>query len=79
MKRIHYEKIDSTQKEVWRKLENGIVSFDFIASNGESCIVSFSQSMQQMYKIRFFSEKEVEQKERDHSKHNGIIVASILK
>lgn len=60
------------------KLENGIVSFDFIASNGESCIVSFSQSMQQMYKIRFFSEKEVEQKERDHSKHNGIIMKSII-
>ena len=60
------------------KLENGIVSFDFIASNGESCIVSFSQSMQQMYKIRFLSEKEVEQKERDHSKHNGILVKSII-
>ena len=60
------------------KLENGIVSFDFIASNGESCIVSFSQSTQQMYKIRFLSEKQVEQKERDHSKDNGIIMKSII-
>lgn len=25
MKRIHFEKIDSTQKETWRRLENGII------------------------------------------------------
>ena len=34
MKRIHYEKIDSTQKEVWRRLENGIIISADIQTNG---------------------------------------------
>ena len=34
MKRIHYEKIDSTQKEVWRKLENGIIISADIQTDG---------------------------------------------
>lgn len=34
MKRIHYEKIDSTQKEVWRKLENGIIISTDIQTDG---------------------------------------------
>ena len=34
MKRIHYEKIDSTQKEVWRRLEDGIVISADIQTDG---------------------------------------------
>lgn len=34
MKRIHYEKIDSTQKEVWRNLENGIIVSADIQTDG---------------------------------------------
>ena len=34
MKRIHYEKIDSTQKEVWRKIENGIIVSADIQTDG---------------------------------------------
>ena len=34
MKRIHYEKIDSTQKEVWRKIENGIIISADIQTEG---------------------------------------------
>jgi len=34
MKRIHYEKIDSTQKEVWRRLENGIIISADIQTEG---------------------------------------------
>ena len=34
MKRIHYEKIDSTQKEVWRRLENGIIISADIQTDG---------------------------------------------
>ena len=34
MKRIHYEKIDSTQKEVWRKIENGIIVSADIQTEG---------------------------------------------
>ena len=34
MKKIHYKKIDSTQKEVWRKLENGIIVSADIQTEG---------------------------------------------
>lgn len=34
MKRIHYKKIDSTQKEVWRRLENGIIVSADIQTEG---------------------------------------------
>lgn len=34
MKRIHYEKIDSTQKEVWRRLEDGIIISADIQTDG---------------------------------------------
>ena len=34
MKRIHYEKIDSTQKEVWRRLKDGIVISADIQTDG---------------------------------------------
>ena len=34
MKRFHYEKIDSTQKEVWRRLENGIIISADIQTDG---------------------------------------------
>ena len=34
MKRIHYEKIDSTQKELWRKIENGIIVSADIQTDG---------------------------------------------
>lgn len=34
MKRIHYEIIDSTQKEVWRRLENGIIISADIQTEG---------------------------------------------
>lgn len=34
MKRIHYEKIDSTQKEVWRRIENGIIISADIQTDG---------------------------------------------
>ena len=34
MKRIHYKKIDSTQKEGWRKLENGIIISADIQTDG---------------------------------------------
>ena len=34
MKRIHYEKIDSTQKEVWRRLENEIIISADIQTEG---------------------------------------------
>ena len=34
MKIIHYEKIDSTQKEVWRRLENGIIISADIQTDG---------------------------------------------
>ena len=34
MKRIHYKKIDSTQKEAWRRLENGIVISADIQTEG---------------------------------------------
>ena len=34
MKKIHYEKIDSTQKEVWRRLENGIIISANIQTDG---------------------------------------------
>lgn len=34
MKRIHYEKIDSTQKEAWRRLENGIIISADIQTDG---------------------------------------------
>ena len=34
MKIIHYEKIDSTQKEVWRKIENGIIISADIQTEG---------------------------------------------
>lgn len=34
MKKVHYEKIDSTQKEVWRRLENGILISADIQTDG---------------------------------------------
>ena len=34
MRKIHYEKIDSTQKDVWRKLENGIIISADIQTDG---------------------------------------------
>lgn len=34
MKRIHFEKIDSTQKEAWRRLENGIIISADIQTDG---------------------------------------------
>ena len=34
MKIIHYEKIDSTQKEAWRRLENGIIISADIQTDG---------------------------------------------
>ncbi len=34
MKRVHYEKIDSTQKEVWRRLEDGIIISADIQTDG---------------------------------------------
>lgn len=34
MKRIHYEEIDSTQKEVWRRLEDGIIISADVQTNG---------------------------------------------
>lgn len=34
MKRFHYEKIDSTQKEVWRRLENEIIISADIQTDG---------------------------------------------
>ena len=34
MKRIHHEKIDSTQKEVWRRLENEIIVSADIQTDG---------------------------------------------
>ena len=34
MKIIHYEKIDSTQKEVWRRLENGVIISADIQTDG---------------------------------------------
>jgi BirA family biotin operon repressor/biotin-[acetyl-CoA-carboxylase] ligase len=34
MKKIHYKKIDSTQKEVWRRLENGIIISADVQTNG---------------------------------------------
>lgn len=34
MKKIHYEKIDSTQKEVWRRLEDGILISADIQTDG---------------------------------------------
>lgn len=34
MIKIHYEKIDSTQKEVWRRLENGIIVSADIQTDG---------------------------------------------
>ncbi len=32
-------------------LRNGIVNYDFVAWDGNACIVSFSQSLQNMYKV----------------------------
>lgn len=34
MKKVHYEKIDSTQKEVWRRLEDGILISADIQTDG---------------------------------------------
>lgn len=34
MKRVHYAKIDSTQKEVWRRLEDGIIISADIQTDG---------------------------------------------
>lgn len=34
MKKVHYEKIDSTQKEVWRRLEDGIIISADIQTDG---------------------------------------------
>lgn len=45
-------------------VKNGIVNYDFIAQNGESCIISYSQAAQQFYQVRHFSEEGILEKER---------------
>lgn len=38
-------------------VRNGVVNYEFTAQSGESCIVSYSQSLGQMYKVRYFTEE----------------------
>lgn len=44
-------------------LKNGIVNYDFVTRDGKACIVSFSQSLQNMYKVRYFTEEGLIKKE----------------
>ncbi len=37
-------------------VRNGVVNYEFTAQSGECCIVSYSQSLGQMYKVRYFTE-----------------------
>ena len=36
---------------------NGVVNYEFSAQSEEHCIVSYSQSLGQMYKVRYFTEE----------------------
>ena len=38
-------------------VRNGVVNYEFTAQSEESCIVSYSQSLGQMYKVRYFTEE----------------------
>ncbi len=38
-------------------VRNGVVNYEFTAQSGECCIVSYSQSLGQMYKVRYFTEE----------------------
>ena len=38
-------------------VRNGVVNYEFTAQSGESCIVSYSQALGQMYKVRYFTEE----------------------
>ena len=38
-------------------VRNGVVNYEFTAQSGESCIVSYCQSLGQMYKVRYFTEE----------------------
>ena len=38
-------------------VRNGVVNYEFTAQSGEYCIVSYSQSLGQMYKVRYFTEE----------------------
>lgn len=38
-------------------VRNGVVNYEFTAQNGDSCIVSYSQALGQMHKVRYFAEE----------------------
>ena len=38
-------------------VRNGVVNYEFTAQSEESCIVSYSQALGQMYKVRYFTEE----------------------
>ncbi len=38
-------------------VRNGVVNYEFTAQSGECCIVSYSQALGQMYKVRYFTEE----------------------
>lgn len=44
-------------------VENGVVNYEFTAQSGDSCIVSYSQSLNHMYKVRYFTEEGLQAKD----------------
>lgn len=59
-------------------LKDGIVNYCFVSQNGDACIVSYSQSLQQMYKIRYFTEEGVNRKESMDASKQGTTMKSII-
>lgn len=55
-------------------VRNGVVNYEFTAQSGESCIVSYSQSLGQMYKVRYFTEENLLKKDNDVRSNLNIVI-----
>lgn len=45
-------------------VRNGVVQYCFMSEDGVGCVISYSQSMDQVYQIRWFSEEQLNEKEK---------------
>lgn len=55
-------------------VRNGVVNYEFTAQSGDSCIVSYSQALGQMYKVRYFTEENLLKKDNDVRSNLNIVI-----
>ena len=63
-------------------IKNGTVSYYFEEADGDNCIVSYSQALDRMYQIRYFTQEQLAEKAKTEEKmteQNGITLESVEK